>query len=67
VFDKSNRTDGTFSRSEFVFDAERNHYTCPQGKLLVLVPANLRDAALGHPKMGRGYTDRSSLIARTAP
>jgi len=35
VFDKSNRTDGTFSRSDFVFDAERNHYTCPQGKLLV--------------------------------
>ena len=34
VFDKSNRTDGTFSRSCFVFDAERNHYTCPQGKLL---------------------------------
>jgi hypothetical protein len=29
VFDKSNRTDGTFSRSDFVFDAERNHYTCP--------------------------------------
>jgi hypothetical protein len=28
-----NRTDGTFSRSDFV--ADRNHYTCPQGKLLV--------------------------------
>ncbi|HEX7562582.1 MAG TPA: hypothetical protein VF396_04890 [Bradyrhizobium sp.] len=35
VFDKSNRTDGTFVRSDFVFDAERNHYICPQGKLLV--------------------------------
>ena len=35
VFDKSNRTDGTFSRSDFVFDTDRNHYTCPQGKLLV--------------------------------
>jgi transposase len=35
VFDKSNRTDGTFSRSDFVFNAERNDYTCPQGKLLV--------------------------------
>jgi hypothetical protein len=34
VFDKSNRTDGTFSRSDFVFDPERNHDTCPQGKLL---------------------------------
>lgn len=35
MFDKLNRTDGTFSRSDFVFDADRNHYTCPQGKLLV--------------------------------
>jgi hypothetical protein len=30
LFDRSNRADGTFSRSDFVFDAERNHYTCPQ-------------------------------------
>jgi hypothetical protein len=35
VFDKSNRTDGTFSRSDFMFDAEQDHYTCPGGKLLV--------------------------------
>jgi transposase len=35
VFDKSNRTDGTFSRSDFVFDAEQDRYTCPQGKHLV--------------------------------
>ena len=35
VFDKSNRTDGTLSRSDFVFDPEQDHYTCPQGKLLV--------------------------------
>jgi Transposase DDE domain len=35
VFDKSNRTDGAFSRSDFVFDPEQGHYTCPQGKLLV--------------------------------
>src|SRR5256885_4086705 len=38
VFDKSNRTDGTFSRSDLIFDAERNHYTRPQGKLLVPFP-----------------------------
>ena len=35
VFDKSNRTDGTLSRSDFSFDAEQDHYTCPEGKLLV--------------------------------
>ena len=35
VFDKSNRTDGTLSRSDFVFDAEQDRYTCPEGKQLV--------------------------------
>jgi transposase len=35
VFDKSGRTDGTFSRSDFVFDAEQDRYTCPGGKRLV--------------------------------
>jgi transposase len=35
VFDKSTRTDGTFSRSDFVFDAEQDRYTCPAGKQLV--------------------------------
>jgi transposase len=31
VWDKSARPDGTFSRSDFVFDAERNVYICPGG------------------------------------
>ena len=35
VIDKSNRTDGTFSRDEFAFDPERDRYTCPAGKELV--------------------------------
>ena len=34
VWDKSERTDGTFSRSDFVFDAVSNTYTCPGGKIL---------------------------------
>ena len=34
VFDKSERTDGTFSRSDFAFDAERDLYVCPEGKEL---------------------------------
>jgi hypothetical protein len=35
VFDKSNRTDGTFCRADFVFDPESDRYTCPGGKELV--------------------------------
>jgi transposase len=34
VWDKSNREDGTFSRSDFAFDRERNVYVCPADKLL---------------------------------
>jgi transposase len=34
VWDKSQRDDGSLSRGDFVFDPERNLYTCPQGKLL---------------------------------
>ena len=34
VWDKSMRSDGTFSRADFVFDRERNVYICPGGKLL---------------------------------
>ena len=34
VWDKSARADGTFSRSDFTFDRERNIYICPAGKVL---------------------------------
>jgi len=34
VIDKSKREDGTFSRDDFMFDKERNVYTCPAGKTL---------------------------------
>ena len=34
VWDKGQRTDGTFSRSDFIFDAVSNTYTCPGGKIL---------------------------------
>ena len=32
VFDKSHRTDGTFSREDFVYDRRRDLYRCPGGK-----------------------------------
>ena len=34
LIDKSERTDGTFSRSDFVYDPEANIYVCPGGKEL---------------------------------
>lgn len=35
VWDKGERSDGIFSRSDFAFDAASNSYTCPGGKKLV--------------------------------
>ena len=34
VWDKSKRTDGTFSRDDFTFDTVSDSYTCPAGKVL---------------------------------
>jgi transposase len=34
VWEKAERSDETFSRSDFRFDEARNTYTCPNGKLL---------------------------------
>jgi len=34
VFDKSDRKDGTFSRSDFAFDAAEDVYVCPAGRRL---------------------------------
>jgi len=34
VIEKSQRDDGTFSRSDFTYDADRDVYVCPNGKAL---------------------------------
>ena len=34
VFDKSERADGTFSRSDFAYDPESDLYVCPGGREL---------------------------------
>lgn len=34
VWDKSKRTDGTFSRDDFVYEPTTDSYTCPNGKTL---------------------------------
>src|SRR6202166_4965030 len=45
VIDKSNREDGTFSRSDFRYDAERNAYHCPAGKTLTTTGTLVNDGA----------------------
>ncbi|HET9883676.1 MAG TPA: IS1182 family transposase [Candidatus Binatia bacterium] len=46
VWDKSTRTDGTFSRADFVFDQSRNVYICPGGKLLHTTGTLIEGSAL---------------------
>lgn len=46
VWDKSKREDGTFSRSDFTFERERNLYICPAGKLLTTTGSVGNDHAL---------------------
>jgi transposase len=46
VRDFSQRDDGTFSRSDFTFDKDRNRYVCPAGKLLKTTGRILSGCAL---------------------
>ena len=47
VFDKSQRSDGTFSRSDFAYDHGRDLYTCPGGKELLRRRRNLKERGDG--------------------
>src|SRR4051794_38655472 len=46
VIDKSKREDGTFSREDFIFDKERDIYTCPAGKILTTTRKIMNDEHL---------------------
>ena len=48
VWDKSERTDGTFSRQDFAFDRQRNVYTCPAGKTLTTTGNAGNDHVIGY-------------------
>jgi transposase len=45
AFDKSARKDGTFSRESFVYDPQRDIYTCPGGKPLTTTGTLVNDEA----------------------
>src|SRR5215204_1869340 len=46
VIDKSQRADGTFSREDFIYDEERDVYTCPAGKTMTTTGHVSTDHAL---------------------
>ncbi len=59
VWDKAERQDGTFSRTDFTFEAQDNRYACPGGRIL-------KPRAAQRPK-GRSSTDRRTSSVRSLP
>jgi transposase len=52
VWDKGERRDGTFSRSDFSYDPQRDDYTCPNGQRLKRRQRQLRRPAAAADKDG---------------
>jgi hypothetical protein len=53
VIDKSERTDGTFSRSDFEWDEANDQYICPEGHALKQFRRNYSDPNRGQETDGR--------------
>ena len=58
LWDKGERDDGTFSRSDFVFDPDSDSYTCPGGKEL--------KRNRYKPRNGTGITKANTIIYRSS-
>jgi len=52
VIDKSQRSDGTFSRDDFTYDNDSDSYTCPAGKQLVQFRRTYKTPRSGVDKEG---------------
>ena len=51
VFDKSERKDGTWSRSDFIWDEDNDRYLCPEGKELRHNRRNYSNPARSSPEL----------------
>jgi transposase len=58
VFDKAGRSDGTWSRADFEWDAENDQYICPEGHALKQFRRNYSD-----PNRGKDITGRRKYRA----
>lgn len=63
VFDKSKRTDGSFSRDDFTYDHQGDVYFCPGGKVLTCKGTVVNDDQLLH-RASKYDCDACSLKAR---
>jgi transposase len=67
VFDKSQRTDGTFSRDEFTYDHERDIYVCPGGKNLTTKGTLVNDGATVFYRASKADCSTCTLKSRCSP
>ena len=59
VFDKSGRSDGTWTRADFEWDAENDQYICPEGHALKQFRRNYSDPSRG--PTGKGVAKHRCL------
>ena len=67
VFDKSARTDGTFSRADFTYDHSGDVYTCPAGKTLFCKGTLVNDGATLMYRASKYDCDVCALKPRCCP
>lgn len=74
LWEKGERRDGTFSRSDFVFDAAAHTYRCPGGKSLKRFRRQFKTQRTGitkahtiHYRASEGDCERCALKARCCP
>ena len=67
MFDKSRRTDGTFSRDAFTYDHDRDLYRCPSGKPMVTRGTLVNDGATLIYRASKRDCDACALKPRCCP
>jgi transposase len=67
VFDKAGRSDGTWSRADFEWDAENNQYVCPEGHALKQFRRNYSDPNRGPTGRGVARYRALKLICQACP
>ena len=67
VFDKAGRTDGTWTRADFEWDAENDQYICPEGQTLKRFRRNYSDPNRGPTGKGVARYRALKLICQVCP
>jgi len=67
VFDKAGRSDGTWTRADFEWDAENDQYICPEGHALKQFRRNYSDPNRGPTGKGVARYRALKLTCQTCP